>query len=29
MIEYYNALIPQLKRTIKVREKAKGNGHAI
>ena len=29
MIEYYNALIPQLKRTIKVREKAKGNGHAM
>jgi len=29
MIEYYNALIPQLRRTIKVREKAKGNGHAM
>ena len=29
MLEYYNALIPQLKRTIKVREKAKGNGHAM
>lgn len=29
MIEYYNALIPQLKRTVKVREKAKGNGHAM
>jgi len=29
MIEYYSALIPQLKRTVKVREKAKGNGHAM
>lgn len=28
MVEYYTVLIPRLKRTLFVREKSKGNGHA-
>ncbi|HMK28128.1 MAG TPA: LON peptidase substrate-binding domain-containing protein [Terriglobales bacterium] len=27
LIEYYTALVPQVRRTLKVREKARGNGH--
>ena len=29
MVEYYTMLVPRLKRTLKVREKSKGNGHAM
>jgi Lon protease-like protein len=29
MIEYYTALLPRLKRTLFVKEKSKGNGHAL
>lgn len=29
MIEYYTALVPRLKRTLFVKEKSKGNGHAL
>ncbi len=29
MIEYYTAMIPQVRRTLRVREKAGGNGHVI
>jgi Lon protease-like protein len=29
MIEYYGVLVPRLKRTLKVKEKSKGNGHAM
>jgi len=29
MVEYYALLVPRLKRTIKVKEKSRGNGHAM
>ena len=29
MVEYYTMLVPRLKRTLKVKEKSKGNGHAM
>jgi Lon protease-like protein len=29
MIDYYTVLVPRLKRTLKVKEKSKGNGHAL
>ncbi len=29
MVEYYGVLVPRLKRTIQVKEKSKGNGHAM
>jgi Lon protease-like protein len=29
MVEYYAMLVPRLKRTLKVKEKSKGNGHAM
>jgi Lon protease-like protein len=29
MVEYYGMLVPRLKRTLKVKEKSKGNGHAM
>ncbi len=29
MVEYYTLLVPRLRRTIKVKEKSKGNGHAM
>lgn len=29
MTEYYTLLVPRLKRTIKVKEKSRGNGHAM
>jgi len=29
MVEYYTLLVPRLKRTIKVKEKSRGNGHAM
>lgn len=29
MIEYYTVLVPRLKRTLKVKEKSRGNGHAM
>ena len=29
MVEYYTVLVPRLKRTIKVKEKSRGNGHAM
>jgi Lon protease-like protein len=29
MVEYYAMLVPRLKRTIKVKEKSRGNGHAM
>jgi Lon protease-like protein len=29
MIEYYTVLVPRLKRTLFVKEKSKGNGHAL
>ena len=29
MVEYYTLLVPRLRRTIKVKEKSRGNGHAM
>lgn len=29
MVEYYTLLVPRLKRTLKVKEKSRGNGHAM
>jgi hypothetical protein len=29
MVEYYTLLVPRLKRTLFVKEKSKGNGHAV
>ncbi|HWR14022.1 MAG TPA: LON peptidase substrate-binding domain-containing protein [Terriglobales bacterium] len=29
MIEYYTVLVPRLKRTLRVKEKSRGNGHAM
>ena len=29
MIEYYSVLVPRLKRTLQVKEKSRGNGHAL
>jgi Lon protease-like protein len=29
MVDYYTMLVPRLKRTLKIKEKSKGNGHAM